>query len=270
MSGTVLAVSDLDRTLIYSPSALALPMDDHGTPVLVCVETLDGRPHSFMTLYAARALRRIAEVAMLAPVTTRTVSQYRRIRFADIAPHYAITSNGGNIIVDGQVDIDWNRSVHRRIADDSADLGEVIAKLKARTDPSWALKRRTGDDLFCYLVVDPDLMPADFLAQWRQWCAGRNWVVSMQGRKIYAIPSSLSKEHAMFEVADRVSAGQTLAAGDGALDAGLLMAADRAIRPPHGELAVNGWHHPGVEVAARPGVLAADDITDWFLAAIAR
>ena len=90
------------------------------------------------------------------------------------------------------------------------------------------------------------------------------WRVSVQGRKIYAVPQPLTKERAMLAIADRIGARRVLAAGDGALDAGFLAAADAGIRPPHGELAELDWKHPSVVIGDRPGVLAADDITSWF------
>jgi hypothetical protein len=263
-SHKVLVVSDLDRTLIYSASALQLPDADTDAPTLICAEVLDGRPHSFLTLAAARRLAEIAATATFVPTTTRTMAQYRRVRFPGVHPTYAITSNGGNILVDGQPDEQWHRSTASAIADCDVTLAEVRAELKRRTQGAWALKRRVGDDLFCYLVVEPTAMPDDFIALWTTWCADRGWRVSVQGRKIYAIPNPLTKERAMLAVGRRVMADRIVAAGDGALDAGFLSAADAGIRPPHGELATLRWQHPGVEISPRPGVLAADDITSWF------
>ncbi len=264
----VLVVSDLDRTLIYSASALQLPHADEDAPTLACVEVLDGRPQSFLTLAAARRLAEIGSVATFVPTTTRTMAQYRRVRFPGVTATYAITSNGGNILIDGQPDEQWHRSTASAIADCDVDLVSVRAELKRRTQGEWALKRRVGDDLFCYLVVEPTKMPDDFIESWTSWCTDRGWRVSVQGRKIYAIPHPLTKERAMLAVARRVDAERIVAAGDGALDAGFLIAADAGMRPPHGELAASGWQHPDVEVSPRPGVLAADDITSWFAAQV--
>ena len=111
------------------------------------------------------------------------------------------------------------------------------------------LNRKVADNLFCYLVVDLSTLPATFLDDWTGWCAQRGWVVSMQGRKIYALPRGLTKEAALGEVMRRAGADRLLAAGDGALDAGFLAMADAAIRPPHGELAETGWRAAHVQVA---------------------
>ncbi len=264
MAADTMIASDLDRTLIYSPSALELPAPDEDAPNLVSVEVLEGRPHSFMTLSATRRLAELALNAVFVPTTTRTIAQYRRVRFPGISPAYAITSNGGNILVDGIPDQSWHLATAAAIAECGATLAEVRHELKLRSQGEWAIKRRVGDDLFCYIVVDPATLPMGFVDSWTQWCDDRGWRVSVQGRKIYAIPRPLSKERAMAAVARRIGAPRVIAAGDGALDAGFLAAADAAIRPPHGELAATNWHHPGVAVAERSGVLAADDITSWF------
>ena len=256
--------SDLDRTLIYSPGALQLSAEDDDPPHLISVEILDGRPNSFMTMAAARRLAELSRVGTFVPTTTRTMAQYHRVRFPGVSPMYAITSNGGNILVDGQPDENWHRSTASAIAACGATLAEVKQELRVRSQDDWAIKRRVGDDLFCYIVVDLQYLPHDFIESWTAWCAERDWRVSVQGRKIYAIPLPLSKERAMTAVARRLGAHRVVAAGDGALDAGFLSAADAGIRPPHGELAAVNWQHPTVRVAERVGVLAADDITDWF------
>lgn len=264
-----LVASDLDRTLIYSPAALQLPMPDEQAPTLIAVEVLDGRPHSFMTERACVLLRSLADKAMFVPTTTRTVSQFRRVRFLGVQPEWAVTSNGGNLLHHGVPDAEWNEGVLAAIESAGADLAAVRRELRDRADGDWVLKRRVADELFCYLVVELEAMPTGFLAGWRDWCADHGWQVSVQGRKIYSIPRSLSKEAALAEVTARVQSTRVLAAGDGALDAGFLSAADAAIRPPHGELHQLGWSIDGLTVGDRPGVLAGEAILDWFLAQVA-
>jgi hypothetical protein len=217
-----------------------------------------------MTLNASRALTELARTASFVPTTTRTMAQYLRVRFPGVAPRYAITSNGGNILVDGKPDQQWHRATASAIADESASLAEVRHELKIRSHPDWAIKRRVGDELFCYLVVEPTRLPDDFIESWTQWCDGHGWRVSVQGRKIYAIPKPLTKERAMSAVARRIGVERVFAAGDGALDSGFLAVADAGIRPPHGELAALNWQHPTVRIAEHAGVLAADDIVSWF------
>ncbi len=68
----------------------------------------------------------------------------------------------------------------------------------------------------------------------------------------------------MREVADRVGAATVLAAGDSLLDIDLLLAADRGIRPRHGELHEQGWSAPTVTTTVASGIAAGAEIVDWF------
>ncbi len=261
---TVVVASDLDRTLIYSASA-AGSLD----PELVCVELLDGRPQSFMTATAHAVLDRVRRAAVLVPTTTRTPAQYARVELPGGPAPFAVVSNGGHILVDGVPDAGWRAAVQARIAAGGTTLAQVVAHVDALTDDSWVRSRRIADDLFCYLVVEVPAMPRGLLPDLTGWCADRGWVVSMQGRKVYALPATLTKEAALAEVIRRAGGSRLLAAGDGALDAGMLAMADDGIRPAHGELYESGWQASHVRVTANIGVLAGEEIVRWFAERVA-
>ncbi|MFE6714653.1 HAD family hydrolase [Streptomyces sp. NPDC057695] len=265
----VLVASDLDRTLIYSSAALALGMPDAQAPRLLCVEVHESKPLSYMTEQAAGLLEQLTAEAVFVPTTTRTRKQYQRIQLPGRAPKYAICANGGHILVDGVTDADWHASVLRRLADECAPLSEVRAYLTATTDLSWVRKHRVAEDLFAYLVVERERLPVDWLERFGAWAGERGWTVSLQGRKVYAVPKPLTKSAAVREVARRTGASLTLAAGDSLLDADLLLAADRAWRPGHGELAESDWTAPHLDVLAERGVAAGEEILRRFRAAAA-
>ncbi|MFF1919931.1 HAD family hydrolase [Streptomyces sp. NPDC058221] len=261
-SPVTLVASDLDRTLIYSAAALQLPMPDAQAPRLLCVEVYDHKPLSYVTETAAALLAELAGApsTVFVPTTTRTREQYHRIHLPGPAARFAICANGGHMLVDGESDPDWQRTVARRLADECASLAEVRAHLVAAADPAWLLKERVAEDLFAYLVVDRALLPPDWRQELAEWAEPRGWTVSLQGRKIYAVPRPLTKSAAMREVARRTGATLTLAAGDSLLDADLLLAADRGWRPGHGELADADWNAPHVEATAERGVAAGEEI----------
>ncbi|SCF66609.1 HAD family hydrolase [Streptomyces sp. Ncost-T10-10d] len=262
-----LVASDLDRTLIYSTAALQLPMPDAEAPRLLCVEVYEHKPLSYMTETAATLLDELARTTVFVPTTTRTREQYGRIHLPGPAPRFAICANGGHLLVDGESDPDWQTQVSRRLADECASLAEVRAHLLAAADPAWLLKERVAEDLFAYLVVERALLPEGWVKELGEWAETRGWTVSLQGRKIYAVPGPLTKSAAMSEVARRTGATLTLAAGDSLLDADLLLSADRAWRPAHGELADTGWSAPHVDVTAEHGVAAGEEILRHFLRA---
>lgn len=260
MRSTLVSV-DLDRTMIYSAPALGFPVDDSVT----CVEMYDGGPLSYMTTSASGMLEDLTTTALVVPTTTRTVEQFERIALPGAPWRYAITSNGGNILVDGKPDGAW------RAGFDGVELDLVRNELHTRADGDWVLKRRTADDLFCYLVVEPTEVPAGFFDEWSLWCAARGWNVSQQGRKIYTMPDVVSKSRAVAEVVSRsVDDGilaedhLTLAAGDGALDADMLIAASRAVRPAHGELHALNFQHSNLTVTESSGGKASEEILAWI------
>ncbi|WP_254667916.1 HAD family hydrolase [Streptomyces griseus] len=262
-----LVASDLDRTLIYSAAALQLPMPDEQAPRLLCVEVYEHKPLSYMTEQAARLLDELARTTVFVPTTTRTREQYGRIHLPGPAPRYAICANGGHLLVDGVPDRDWQGQVAARLADECASLEEVRAHLLATADPAWLLKERVAENVFAYLVVDRPALPGSWVKELSAWAEPRGWTVSLQGRKIYAVPKPLTKSAAMYEVARRCGATTTLAAGDSLLDADLLTAADHGWRPGHGELADSGWGAPHVEVLRQRGVAAGEEILRRFLRA---
>ncbi|MEU9896834.1 HAD family hydrolase [Streptomyces phaeochromogenes] len=264
-SPKVLVASDLDRTLIYSSAALALTMPDARAPRLLSVEVHESKPLSYMTETAAGLLAELGDVADFVPTTTRTRKQYQRIQLPGPAPKFAICANGGHLLVDGVTDPEWHASVAERLARECAPLDEVREHMEATADPAWVRKHRLAEDLFVYLVVERELLPEDWVKELAVWAENRGWTVSLQGRKIYAVPKPLTKSAAMREVARRTGATLTLAAGDSLLDADLLLAADRGWRPGHGELADVGWTAPGITALPERGVAAGERILREFL-----
>ncbi|MFD6530552.1 HAD family hydrolase [Streptomyces sp. NPDC060184] len=262
-----MVASDLDRTLIYSTNALQLAMPDADAPRLLCVETYDSKPLSYVTETAAALLEELGRTTVFVPTTTRTREQYHRISLPGPAPAYAVVANGGHILVDGESDPGWHAGVLDRIAAECAPLAEVRAHLAEVSDPAWLLKDRVAEDLFAYLVVERSRLPDGWVKELVDWADPRGWTVSLQGRKIYAVPRPLTKSAAVREVARRAGAGLTLSAGDSLLDADLLLSTDRAWRPGHGELADTGWHTGGVVALQEQGVLAGEEILRRFLAA---
>ncbi|WP_433856141.1 HAD family hydrolase [Streptomyces kronopolitis] len=260
-----LVASDLDRTLIYSAAALGLTVPDAQAPRLLCVETYERAPQSYLTETAAGLLAELATRATFVPATTRTRAQYGRIHLPGPEPEFAVCANGGHLLVRGVSDPDWQRTVAGRIAAHCAPLAEVRAHLTGTADPAWLRKERVAEDLFVYLVVERPLLPDTWVKDLTDWAAERGWTVSLQGRKIYAVPQPLTKSAAVAEVARRTGAAEILAAGDSLLDADLLLSADRGWRPGHGELADAGWSAPHVTALEARGVAAGEEIVRAFL-----
>lgn len=258
---------DMDRTVIYSPAALSLTMPDPMAPRLLCVEIYRGRPLSFMTVPAADDLVRLGAVSTVVPTTTRTPAQFARVHLPGPACRYAIASNGGHLMVDGVADPEWEAVVRRELAG-CTPLAEVEGHLRtqiARPEIGSCFETlRVASDMFLYGVVDRAALPVEWLQDLRQWGAGRGWVTSLQGRKLYLLPHSLTKTAAAAEIMARTGVHTLLAAGDSLLDADLLQFAALAIRPDHGELAEVDLRAAHLSVTKATGVLAGEEILRWM------
>jgi hypothetical protein len=260
---TLLCATDLDRTLIYSRGALETYGDSMGS--LVPVERHEHKDASWMTTAAGETYAALPRHAVVVPVTTRTPEQWHRVRLPGPPSRYAITANGGVLLVNGKVDHTWDSVVAAELAE-VASLAEIWAHVSLVCRPDWTVKLRNARGMFCYAVLHRKRVPSGFVAEAADWAAERGWRVSMQGRKLYWVPESLRKSAALAEVARRAEADRVLAAGDSLLDADLLEAADLGIAARHGELVASGWEAPHVVVTERSGVLAGQEIVDWFVA----
>ncbi|MFW0788083.1 HAD family hydrolase [Gordonia sp. CPCC 205333] len=260
--------------MIYSRTAMGENQFQTTSPQ--CVEIYDDAPLSYMTRRAVDQLTALAASAVVVPTTTRTPEQYNRISLPGGPYRFAVTSNGGAILVNGVRDRLWDSHISEQVATVGTSLADILAALTERVPVAhpvdgWVRKVRVADDLFCYLVVEPSRQPVEFLPAWQELCAASGWSASQQGRKIYTMPLAVTKSAAIGEVRRRLVADGTLsashtllAAGDGWLDNDLLLAADAAIRPRHGELESLGWQAANVSVTVGAGALAGEEILSWM------
>ncbi|ONH28316.1 sucrose-6-phosphate hydrolase [Pseudofrankia asymbiotica] len=247
---------DLDQTLIFSRRSFRLG-EGVAEPPLVTVEHLDGEPAAFMTEAAFASVAELAGRAVLVPVTTRTLGQYRRVRLG-VTPAYAVAANGGHLLVDGEPDPAWAATVAGRLRA-GAPLADLLAVAERLAVGGWCRLTRVADDLFIYLVAhDREGIPD--LTEVTAEVEAAGWTVSVQGRKVYLVPAALTKQAALAEVARRAGADRVAAAGDSLLDAPMLLAADTAVRPAHGELHDRAWTAPHLHVTAAPGLLAGEEL----------
>ena len=280
----VVVACDLDRTLIYSPRAAEVTAaggptgeaetgDSEGGPAsdqdaLECVEHYEGRPLSFLTRRASRLLVELAARSVFVPATTRTRAQLARVRLPGPAPHYAVAANGGFLLVDGQPDVTWTQLLTARLGRSAATLDEIRAHVTGVLAEDLTSALRCAEDLFLYAVVVRERLPVGLVEDLQAWAAGHGWGVSLQGRKLYVVPTVLTKSAAVAEIARRTGASTVLAAGDSLLDRGLLDAADAAVRPAHGELHAADWAPGHVTVTPSSGIIAGEQILDWLLARV--
>ncbi len=259
--------SDLDQTLIYSKRAFRLP-DSITNPEVKLVEMMDDQEISFMTIKAIALLEEVAKKMLFIPVTTRTMEQYRRIFLfhKKIIPPYAVTSNGGNIIINGSIDADWSHRIVTLTNENSLTKEDMLSKFSEIQHEQWVHSVNTADDLFCYCIVDQKAVPHDELTSFKRWLDSQGWNVSLQGRKLYFVPKHVNKWDAVHYLKELTNETFVATAGDSLLDLCMLNVSDYAIAPLHGELYDadrNDTRH--INRTGRAGIFAAEDILESVL-----
>lgn len=253
--------SDLDQTLVYSTRSWKLRSDGKDFPSLAVGEIYEGKPYSFLTYSASLLLAEFSENFAFIPTTTRTTKQYNRINLPLVRKQYAITTNGAVILENGVEDEDWSSHIQKDVLTESAPNSDIYAALKKTIDTaSWIDTYTSIENLFSYFVISKTETPDSFLQEIRGLAKLWNYKVSLQGAKLYLIPSGLHKGDTAKEVTRRLGSELVIAAGDSILDKSLLTMSHCPIRPAHGELEKEKFMLPNLRITEKTGILAGEEI----------
>ncbi len=250
--------SDLDQTLLFSERTMKAPKANvYVSPV----EWIDGKEQSYMTSTSSNLLKRIREVATFIPVTTRTVEQYKRISYIqELAPTYAITSNGGTILVNGEPDREWSTKIETEILEQCAPAERILSAIASVGNGDWLLRQRQADGLFYYFIVDEDKLPYKELDAIVAYAFEEGWTLTPQGKKMYLIPNPVRKERALAHVLAQLEDSFLVTSGDSYLDKNMLKMADQAYIPSQSQLATQRGDVRGVIVTDEPGIFSSEQL----------
>ncbi len=226
---------DLDQTLIFSNKWTKIPQIKHGD--IACVEEYEGRPASFMLKRSLEILRYISSVYRFVPVTTRTIEQFNRVQLINTHIPVAIVSNGGVVLVNGQLDEEWASRIERdmRAVSPLAEVEDTIRHLRK----SKGFKRLVrADNLFLYIVMETAGFEATEINRLINPLEKMGWNVHINGKKIYIVPSCVSKGRALEYVKKKFGYSWIIAAGDSSLDVAMREHANVFLVPDHGKLAM--------------------------------
>ena len=224
--------TDLDRTIIFSNKFI-----ENSGETLVCVETLDGKPISYMTLKSLKKLEELKTKANLKiiPVTTRSVAQFKRVQPVQDCD-FAITSNGGTILYKGKPFLPWSNYVLRMIKDYEKDFKVMENYLKGYSI-YCDTQLKLVDDIFFYMKLkDDDVKNQEILERLDNELDKGKWSFTLQGLKLYVIPKDISKENALGYLKKYLNEDKLIVSGDGKLDIGFLSIGDIRIRPDGSEV----------------------------------
>src|SRR5690606_34481959 len=223
---TILFASDFDQPVIYSKRSAGEQVADSD---LREVERFEGNPQSVMTETSQQTLHELTEELFFLPVTTRTQSQYERVTGiykGNEAPKFAVISNGAVILEDGEPIKEWSDHIRKQCVSKKTIVEELLPKIDQHFSEDWVLRVREADGWFVYLNSDREKFPGDKLDFYTKTFREIGWSMSLQGRKLYIMPESITKAGAMQYVKERLGADYVVAAGDSLLDLDLLESAD--------------------------------------------
>ncbi|KMW25004.1 hypothetical protein HMPREF0977_00867 [Clostridium sp. 1_1_41A1FAA] len=103
--------SDLDRSIIYSKRFLGEDKSE------LEIEIYKNENISYISKKTVKLIKQLQKNIEFIPTTTRNIEQFKRIEFSkyDIDFKYAITSNGGNILVNGQIDSEYKDYINQKL-----------------------------------------------------------------------------------------------------------------------------------------------------------
>jgi hydroxymethylpyrimidine pyrophosphatase-like HAD family hydrolase len=252
-----LFASDLDRTLIYSKRALN-EMETPWNKSMIGVEAKNGEHVSFMTKDSYYLLKEIATKHLFVPVTTRTFEQYKRIFiFEEEMPMtYCITSNGAKIHYKGELLKDWAETIHTRLKEDCMEKNELLEKLQ---NYSLQGELKIADNLFFYYVLKTNI-DEDLKSELIKVALENGWNLSLQGRKLYFMPSPICKGEAIKYIMEREGVEKSIGAGDSLLDYPFLNICQIGYIPRHGELTLEKIINPTHHLTIQKGAFAGEEI----------
>ena len=219
--------TDLDNTIIYSYK------HDLG-PDKINVEIYKEKEITFISRRTKELLQEVSEKVLLVPTTTRTVEQYERIHLGIDEPEYALTCNGGVLLIKGERDSAWYEESVRMIADCRTELEKGMEILEK--DPARSLDVRFIEKLFLFTKSEDPEKTLEMLS--RELDTGKVDLYA-QGAKVYVVPKQLNKGTAVKRFRsyltrnnkDYISDVHIIAAGDSGFDIPMLMAADIGLAP---------------------------------------
>lgn len=260
----MLFTSDLDRTLIYSNSMIKnYPIKGE----ITAIEYKDNTAIGFMSQHSLELLQQFHEKHLFVPVTTRAIYQYKRINAFQkwIKPKYAIMSNGGTILVDGQPDAMWGQLIREKLSGTSLpkeDLLKIFAEIR---NEEWVEKEYYIDELFYMFHVNRQCIPYQELIGFEMKIKEIGWRMFLHGRKLYVLPIQLNKALAVAHLQNYVEYDMHVAAGDSMMDYDMLIQADIGYSPTHGEIFEKQGNDSKVKWLKEKGAMSTEELLSNLL-----
>mgnify|MGYP001078093784 CR=1 FL=1 len=245
--------SDLDNTLVYAGHKMGVSNLE-----IVPVETYSNGGHGYMSKREIELISTIIEDNLFIPVTTRSIDQAKRVDVFNQS-QYAICSNGGTILIEGEIDETYKDSIFSRIKELGLDLDIERASVERKYGQDLEINRIV-DDCFLFIKakdhVDMNIMLNEIIRSYKN----THYKVFNIGRKVYIIPFFISKEKAISYLNNKLGVTLCVGAGDSEMDRGFLKKVDYPIVPKHNSLFNNPY-----KSTETVGILASEEILEYVI-----
>lgn len=261
----IILASDLDQTLIYSNRFI----EDASSDILEKVQDIEvynGKNISFISKFTKIEIDNLILNNQIIPVTTRTIEQFKRISLFDDKLKYAITSNGGNILKNGEIFLEWQNIIEKQMKFLKKTKEEVYDEYDKIKSDDWSSALKLADNLFYYAIIDRDKINLEILEKFKLWLDKYDWNLSIQGRKLYLVPKCIDKWNALEYLKNIENFEFIVCSGDSKLDFQMMEKSDLGIIPKHGKEAIENLNeiHKHIEITSKEGIFASEEIIQKF------
>ena len=238
-------VTDLDRTIIHSKH-----------PDYYCVESIGQKEITYMTSSSYEKLQELLlnQQLIFVPCTMRSLSQTLRIQFLrDYHLPFLICTNGAQIYVNGQLDLEWEKHMRLMINEDMIQREfEVIQQLgidyeRLDLTEGFYLSMKFSDDEAAkngWLRLKEELQTSN--------------EIMLVGRKVFIMDQRINKERALSYLIERFNWQHIVTSGDSEVDEQFTKIG-RTILPGHA-----CFKHDHAKVTTANGILATEEILDYL------
>lgn len=224
--------TDLDRTIIFSSKFL-----QNCEKESICVEYKDGKPISYMCKESLEILEKLKKKIGLRviPITTRSVEQYKRVTPIQDC-EYAITTNGGIILYNGEIFEPWKKRVDK-VLEHYVDRFEEMLEILKQYSIYFEKEPKLVDDVFYFIKLKDNQEENEKLLEILNTVLDLTlWNFTLQGLKLYIIPKEISKENALLYLKWYLKEKFIVVSGDGKLDYGFLKVGNMIYIPENSEV----------------------------------
>ncbi|MBP2026364.1 hypothetical protein J2Z35_000153 [Acetoanaerobium pronyense] len=255
--------SDLDNTLIFGKRwTLNSDIDS-----IVGVERKDELEIAYMTNKGYELLKELSQNLNFIPTTARTIEQYKRIHIfkKSIKVKYAIMTNGGNILIDGDIDKDWQKRMNIKIKNSlGQEEGKEIATKIIGIESIKNLK--TADNIYFYAVLKKALSE-EIINELKEYFNPKGVSVKNVGKKVYFIPFGVDKHKACVYLKDLIGENDYFSAGDSIMDENMLLNSELGFIPASGGLSIQEeiCNLKNIKISHESGPKTSEYILEYLL-----